>query len=947
MLNLPGNEQAKNLNQVLLAAMDAYAGQTCFQIKRGKRYRNISYRRFQTLTFRLTSFLRRQSVSRVAVVADNCLEWMIAYVACLLSGGAVVPLRTSLAPDTLHFILRDSSARLVILKDEQHLQAISASLTSDADDRLPDLKTILVINPEGELPPGAISMDAILAEVGAPTPEERETIRSHAESVAPQSLASIVYVIGEIKGAVFDHAQRLAAMRHIAEWFTFDEDDLAFTLGPWSETPNLLATLHYFLSGIANAVVENYEAVGEDMQQASPTVTLTTPHAFERIYGEIMGRVNQMPESSQEVFRWAVAKGQEYQAAGADASPELRQEYVRADMTFFSQLRGQIGGRLSRLYSTGASLPQEVIGFFEAIGLPMLNVYSLTEAGGFPAISQPETCRLGSCGRVATGFQIRIADDGEVLVRGETVMREYWRQPEETKQAFDADGWLHSGDVGYLDEDGYLYITGRQQHRMVLSTGHKIAPAIIEDALAASPFIAQATVFGEGRPYVSALIVPDLEALLAHFQVDKESVVATPPQAKMLLDGEIAQVNRRLDRWEQIGKYSLLDRPLGRVTGEPAATIPRHVLAERYAVQIAAMYPLGIQLEEEKVTQVQIEPERLRELLEKESILDAWMADAGIEFLFELAREKQIDAPSMVNICDVAATIAQMENEEKPFSTALIVGDPVRIARVLPPSQIQLLRHDHIRRMRRILITMARVVDGLVLGYVVDKYGYVRGVNKLEMALDKPASFLLGPQFHHHAVISRRCGAVVFFVPSGGGQVRVFANGELVGRYANGDWAPDNISHVDEILARLAEQDKYDLTLVQRVLRCALQMSEENLGAIFLLGDANVILERSDASELSSFAAFLSADVEHLSDRELVNLAKQDGATVIDVQGQVRGCMVLLRPRANTLAEIGPGKGARHSSAAKMSAEAECLAITVSQDGPVTVYDCGRRILSL
>jgi long-chain acyl-CoA synthetase len=957
MVNLLESERAKNLNQVLLAAMDAYAGQTCFQVKRDRRhYQNISYRRFQTLAFRLTSFLRRQGISRVAIVADNCLEWMIAYVACLLSGGAVVPLRTSLAPDTLRFILRDSSVRLVVLKDAEHVQTIAASLASDADDRLPDLKTVLAIHDGEDLPPGVISTDAVLAEIGAPTLEERETIRSHAESVAPQSLASIAYVTsetGRVKGAVFDHAQSLAAMQHIAQWFTFDEDDLAFTLGSWSEIPNLLATLHYFLSGIPNAVIEEHRSVGESMQQASPTVMLTTPHAFERIHDEIMSQVTRMPESSQEVFRWAVATGKEYQTAGTHASPELRQEYVRADMTFFSQLRGQIGGRLNRLYSTGASLPQEVIGFFEAIGLPMLNVYSLTEAGGFPAVSQPDACRPGSCGRVAPGFQIRIADDGEVLVRGETVMREYWRQPEETKQAFDADGWLHSGDVGYLDEDGYLYITGRQQHRMVLSTGHKIAPTVIENILTDSPFIAQATVFGEGRPYVSALIAPDLDALIAHFREVEDSepaMLATPPQVEALLDQVIADINSRLERWERIGKYTLLARPPDQTKGggeSSVTTIPRHVLAERYAAQVAAMYPLGIQLEEEKVTQVQIEPERLRALLEKESILDAWMEDAGIEFLFELARKKQIDAPSMVNICDVAATIAQMENEEKPISTALIIGDPVRIARVLPPSQIQLLRHDHIRRMRRILITMARVVDGLVLGYVVDKYGYVRGVNKLEMALDKPTSFLLGPQFHHHAVISRRCDAVVFFVPSGGGQVRVFANGELVGRYANGDWAPDNISHVDHVLAQLAQQEKYDLALVQRVLRCALQMSEENLGAIFLLGDANVILERSDASEISSFAAFLSADVGHLSDRELVNLAKQDGATVIDVQGRVRGCMILLRPRANTQAEIGPGKGARHSSAAKMSAEAQCLAVTVSQDGPVTVYDCGQRILSL
>jgi DNA integrity scanning protein DisA with diadenylate cyclase activity len=374
--------------------------------------------------------------------------------------------------------------------------------------------------------------------------------------------------------------------------------------------------------------------------------------------------------------------------------------------------------------------------------------------------------------------------------------------------------------------------------------------------------------------------------------------------------------------------------------------ISRHVVAERYAAQIEAMYPMTLQLEAKEVTIVHVEPERLRELLEKEGILDAWMADAGIEFLFDLARDKHIDAPSMVHISDAAATIAQMESEEKPLSTAIIVGDPVRIARILPPSQLQLLHHDHIRRMRKTLVSLAKMVDGIVLGYVVDKYGYVRGVNKLEVALNEPDSFL-GPHFRHHAAISAQCDAVVFFVPTGGRQVRVFANGQLVGRYANGDWSPDKISHVDEIVAHLTERKKYNASLVQRVLRCAFQMSEENLGAIFLLGDADTILEHSDASEISAVAAIVSTSMAHLTNRELINFAKQDGATVIDSGSRFRGCMVLLRPGATTKAEIGPGKGARHSSAAKMSAEAQCLAITVSQDGPITIYDAGRRVLSL
>jgi long-chain acyl-CoA synthetase len=959
-------EQAKNLNQVLLAAMDTHVERVCFQVRRGRHHQIISYRRFRTLTFRLTDFLRQRGISRVAIVADNCLEWMITYIASLLSGGIVLPLRTSLAPETLQFILQNSGAHLVVLRDREHLQTILSSLGPDADAPLLDLKAVLVIDAggqdEGELGPQVISMDTVLYEATSPSSEEREAIRFHAESVAPEAVASISYVISETgrpKGAVFDHAQRLAAMRHIGQWFTFDDDDVAFTLGPLSEAANRLVALHYFLSGITNVITGSDAPVGECMEQTSPTIMVATPHSFERIYDEIMTKVTRLPESSQAVFRWALAKGREYQAAGSTASPKLQQEYTRADMTFFSQLRGQLGGRMRRLYSTGGSVPQEIVEFFEAIGLPLINVYGLTEAGGFPAVSQAEDRRPGSCGRVAAGFEVRIAADGDVLVRGETVMREYWQRPEETERAVDADGWLHSGDVGYLDEDGYLYITGRKQHVMVLSTGHKVAPTVLEGILTASQYIAQAAVFGEGKPYVSALIVPDLNALEAHFRDEaptsdgrdgQTELTATCSRARAFLDKVIGAINNRLDRWEQIKEYRLIDCLVDGTDGELThhlMTTQRPVLAERYATQIEAMYPASIQLERQEVIQVQVDPERLRALLEKESILDAWMADAGIEFLFELARDKQIDAPSMVHICDAAATIAQMESEEKPLSTALIVGDPVRIARVLPLSHIQLLRHDHIRRMRRILVTMARMVDGLVLGYVVDRYGYVRGVHKLEVELGEPTSFLLGPQFRHHAAISRHCDAVVFFVPSGGGQVRVFANGQLVGRYADGDWAPDNVARVNEVLAQLAEQRKYDIALVQRVLRCAFQMSEENLGAIFLLGDANVIFERSDASEISSVAAFASADMEQLTDRELVNFAKQDGATVIDVQGQFRGCMVLLRPRANTQAEIGPGKGARHSSAAKMSAEAQCLAITVSQDGPVTVYDRGQRILSL
>jgi DNA integrity scanning protein DisA with diadenylate cyclase activity len=643
---------------------------------------------------------------------------------------------------------------------------------------------------------------------------------------------------------------------------------------------------------------------------------------------------------------------------------------------------------MKRMYSTGAPLPQKLADFFAAISLPVLNIYSLTEAGGCPTVSRLDAHRPGSCGQVAPGFEVRLAQDGEILIQGETIMNEYWGWPPEMGQIFDDEGWLHSGDLGHFDDEGYLYLTGRKQSWMVLSTGRKFIPGTIEQALMANPYIHQAVVFGEGWPYISALIVPDLTVLAQHFQedepiegtlTDNEDTVAAystgslkwfwhpenedselmtttaHPRVKILLDKVVENVNSRLDRWEQIKQYSLVEQAFSPVANELARVMPagRHLISEKYARQIQGMYPPAPRLEEKEITQVHLSPERMRELLEKEHILDAWLEDAGIEFLFELARTKQIDVPSIVHLCDAAVTIAQMEHEEKPLSTAFIVGDPARIARVLPGSEIQLLRSDHIRRMRQSLITLAQLVDGLVLGYIVDKHGYVRGIRRLRFDRQKypvaphPGNRLLGPQFRQRAAISQLCDAMVFFVPTGGRQVRVFADGQLVGRYSNGDWSPDNMARVDEVMDQLVKQKKRDRSLVQRILLCAFQMSEENLGAIFIIGNADDILSCSDAPEISHFALIISADLEELSDRELINFAKQDGATVVDVEGQFRGCMILLRPSAETKADIGPGKGARHSSAAKMSAEARCLAITVSQDGPITIYDSGKRILSL
>jgi long-chain acyl-CoA synthetase len=949
--------QARNLNQVLLAAMDRYAERPCFWTKRAGQFEATTYQHFQRMSLRLASFFRSQGLApgdRVAVIADNSVEWLVVYVACLLVSGVIVPLRHFLPPKTLHFRLKNAGACLAVIQGTEQDHVIA-----EAGEGLPDLKTILVIDQQDHLAgirPEVISLGHVLSQSLAS--EEAKLIRTLAEAIKPETLAAIHYSgseTGRPRGALFTHAQRLAGLQAMAEWFDLSTDDLAFTTPlPFSYPANLEATLHYFVSGVANALAESSQTSFEDLQQISPTVTLTTPQAFQYIYQAVIAKLAQLPEAHQELFQWALAIGKAYQAAGSTASAELREEYIRADLTFFSQIRGMLGGRLRRFYSAGAPLSQPEEDFARIIGLTPLNIYSLTEAGGFPAVSRPDAAQPSSCGRAAPGFQIRIAADHEVLIRGPSVTRGYWRPSAEPLPALDADGWLHSGDLGYLDKEGYLYLTGHKQAALVLSTGRKIIPAAIESTLTAHPFVAQAVIFGEGRLYVSALLVPDLAAITAHLrrqaQGDGDQAGSEFWSNVAILMVEVVQTtNSQLDGWEQIEQYTLLDHPFSQERGELTASnkINRQVIAERYAPQIEAMYPPTIQFAKRAITHIQLAPERLRELLEKENIMDAWLADAGIGFLFELARRKQIETSVMVHICDAAAMIAQMRQEGKALSTAFIIGDPARIARILPVSDIQLRHYNHIRRMRHVVVTLARVVDGLLLGYAIDRYGYLRGIHKLNIALDEPANFLLGPQFRRHAAISQQCEAVVFFTPTGGRQVRIFADGQLVGRYAHGNWVAESIPRLNETITRLAHQHGYDLSLLQRLLRCAFQMSEENLGAIFIVGNPDMIMKRADPPEITPFAAILEANLADLSDQELINFAKQDGATVIDTQGRFRGCMVLLRPSAETQADIGPGQGARHSSAAKMSAEALCLALVVSQDGPITLYHHGQRVLSL
>jgi long-chain acyl-CoA synthetase len=943
----------KNLNQALFWALQSYSDRPCFKFKRGGTYRDLTYLEFKKLILNLCmsmSNLGMASGTRVIIMAENSPEWMATCFASLFLGGIVIPLDINIEPEFLNLVMYESGASIVFVQNTLQVGIIEGMRENPP-------VVVVMEKFEGEDGPG-IPFYSVFR--GNMSQEGIEVLRSQIDGFNPESPAIIFYTAketGNPRDALFSQKRILITLTHIAAWFGLDEFDLGFTTLSWSSFPSFIAAIHYFLSGVGNALAEGVDTVFSDLEQTSPTVAMTSPFALENIHRRIMYELDRMPESRRKVFQWALALGRQYRSAETTASKELRERFTRADLTFFGRMRAIMGGRLKRIYCAGAQLSRELVGFVEAIGLQPLSVYAIVEAGGFPAVSSTFARKAGSCGQVAPGFQIRISDEGEVLVRGETVTPSYWSTTDQIESLFDSDGWFHTGDLGRFDQDGYLFLTGYKQSVFQLSNGHKIVPSRIDNLLNDSPYITQALVFGEGKSYVTALIVPNFRAIGEHHIESGSSqspliqpLDALSPTVKDIIDKAVSDVNGRLKVWERIEAYTMIDKPFtgyGSDSGEIERN-DRAAIFKKYTPHINAMYPDTMDMVKEDIKLVQLDPDQLRDLLEKQDILSAWMDDAGIGFLLDLARSKGIDSLSMVNICETAASIAQMQSEEKPISTAFIVGDTTLVSRVLPNSEIQFHRFDHVRRMQQVVIALAKLVDGVVLGYGIDKHGYLRRVHKLQIFQDESADYLLGPQFRKHAAISSECDAIVFYVPVGGRQVRVFSGGQMVARYANGNWMAESLKHIDETVERLALRRECELDLLRRLFRCAFLMSERNLGAIFILGDADAILKKSDPPEISPFATIINTEICKLSDNELINFAKQDGATIIDsTEGRFRGCMVLLRPSADTQAEIGIGKGARHSSASKMSAEAHCLAITVSQDGPITVYNNGERILTI
>ncbi|MEW6337261.1 MAG: AMP-dependent synthetase/ligase [Acidobacteriota bacterium] len=530
---------------------------------------------------------------RVAIYSHNRPEWSIADLATVLAGGVSVPIYPTTTAAQAAYILRDSAASVVFAGGVEQLERLRSTGV--------ELK-VVALDPALPLlgDPAVMSFPDFLA-LGARSDRPVELAARRA-ALAGDDLVTLIYTsgtTGEPKGVMLTHGNFLECFRIHDLRLSVGEDDSSLCFLPLSHVFERGWTYYAFHKGMVNNVLDDATKVVEALQQVRPTVMCAVPRFYEKVHATVLNRVQAAPAARRRLFHWAVRVGR---AAGArrkdrlPLSPWLRLRWSLADALVLSKLRAVVGGRIRFMPCAGAPLAREIEEFFWAVGIRILCGYGLTETTATVSCHEDAHFRFGTVGRPMPGVEVRIGDEGEIQVRGGTVMKGYHGKPEATAEVF-VDGWFRTGDAGTLDEEGLLSVTERLKDLIKTSGGKYVAPQAIESRLGTERLIEQVAVIGDRRRFVSALVVPSFPALeewAAARDVpvrDREALIAEPEVVALYRDA-IERHNADLARYEQVRRFTLLPREFTVEGGEitPTLKIRRSRVAEKYAGLIEAMY---------------------------------------------------------------------------------------------------------------------------------------------------------------------------------------------------------------------------------------------------------------------------------------------------------------------------------------------------------------------
>jgi long-chain acyl-CoA synthetase len=532
---------------------------------------------------------------RVAVFAPNCPEWHVADFAIMGLGAAGVPVYFNESLERLAYILNDSGSRVVITAGEQQARKISENR-----ERFPGTEHVIAVAPPPDLRGEILKFETLIASAGD---AEVAEFRRRAGQVAPSGLATIIYTsgtTGEPKGVMLSHANLSSNALDSSASYEFKPGDCGLSFLPLAHVYERVVDYSYMFRGISVAYVEHIESVAQAILEVKPTTLAAVPRFFEKIYAGILEKGHKETGAKRKIFDWSLKVAQEsvpWKAYGKPASPTLQWKWKVANKLVFTKIREGLGGRIRTLSSGGAPLAPELAEFFWALDLPVYQGYGLTETSPVVTASTPNAFKVGTVGRVIANVTVQIAEDGEILVKGPNVMQGYYRKPEETQKVFTPGGWFCTGDIGRIDEDGYLIITDRKKELLKTAAGKFVAPAPIENALKTSPYILNAIVVGDRRKFPALLVVPNFPTVESEAKRQNQEL-GTPTQmihdswVRNLISAEIERLTAPLAQYEKPKRFSMIERDFTYANGELTYTMKmkRRVIEQHYADVITQMY---------------------------------------------------------------------------------------------------------------------------------------------------------------------------------------------------------------------------------------------------------------------------------------------------------------------------------------------------------------------
>jgi long-chain acyl-CoA synthetase len=589
------------LNKIFFGGVDRFGDRDAIRYKESGIWKALSYREAEAQVIRLAGMLNAHGINpgdRIGILSESRPGWPTTDYAALGLGAVVVPVYPTLPADQIAFILNDSAVRIVFVSTREQYEKIKSIRRE-----VPSLEKVVSFDDIGE-GDDPLSLPRVLKGGGPADPTWTTRFRQRALAVEPGSLATIIYTSGTTgtpKGVMLTH-YNLAAMiaaSGVHGTLAVKQGDVALSLLPLSHIFERACDYYLWDCGVTIAYAESIANVPANLLEVHPDVMVSVPRLFEKIYGKVMGA----PGLKGRIARWASkVGGRVVETRAANRAPSLldRVQYALANLLVFRKLRHLVGGRLRVMISGGAPLSAEVAKFFFSAGLPIYEGYGLTETSPVLAANRPGDVRLGTVGKPYPGVELRIADTGEILARGPSVMQGYWRNPEATAAAIDAEGWFHTGDVGEFDEDSYLRITDRIKDLIVTAGGKKIAPQPIEGRTTLSPFVAQAILIGDRRPFPTMLVVPDLERLVAWaterglFNGDMQALVNQPLVRELLEDQTIGQL-QDLAQYERPKKIGIIMEILTIDSGllTPTLKVRRRQVEKRFREVIESLYSTG------------------------------------------------------------------------------------------------------------------------------------------------------------------------------------------------------------------------------------------------------------------------------------------------------------------------------------------------------------------